>query len=511
MNAVDAAVTPSRWRARVGMVLAPAAFLLLFAPLPLEPRAHRLAAIFAAVAILWVTEALPVAVTALAIAPLLVIFDVADPQSAFRWYADPLLFLFVGGFFIAKSMQRHGLDRRIAGFIVSQPWAQGSGVSTRAALCGVACIMSMWISNTATCAMLVPILLGVHGGKEPRRASTDAAQGGLLSLAYVCSAGGIGTLVGTTPNLIAVRLLTKSDVRIGFVEWLAVGVPVAFAVSLAAFFITARVFPPRQVSPAAGRSTPAPPDPGVGAAHALPLSRGEKTTALAFALAVIGWVVPDLLSLVGFPGGKRLAELAHPGAVAILASLPLFLVRDNGVRDPARLADGEPAGGAGKSEQAVLPWSDGVQIDWGVIMLFGGGISLGRQLVDTGLAQVLSRAVVGALGPSDVWALTAICCVFTIAFTEICSNTASTNMLVPLVIAIAGESGVSPVPPTLAVALAASCAFMLPIATGPNAIVYGTGRIAQVTMMRTGFFVNIAAAILIFALLRVLCPLLGWG
>ena len=144
------------------------------------------------------------------------------------------------------------------------------------------------------------------------------------------------------------------------------------------------------------------------------------------------------------------------------------------------------------------------------MMLFGGGISLGTQMLDTGLAEALGRGFLALTGVSDVWTLTAVAVVFTIFFTEVCSNTATANMLIPLVIGITTELGVSPVPPSLAVGLAASCAFMMPIATGPNAIVYGTGRIPLIEMVRIGFVLNLLCAVVIFAVVRIVCPLFGW-
>ena len=159
----------------------------------------------------------------------------------------------------------------------------------------------------------------------------------------------------------------------------------------------------------------------------------------------------------------------------------------------------------------MLAWRDATQIDWGIILLFGGGIALGTQLVETGLAAAMSEGFVAITGIRELWAFTALCCAFTIFFTEICSNTATANMLVPLVIGVAVELHVSPVPPALAVGLAASCAFMLPIATGPNAIVYSTGRVSQPQMMKVGLVLNLVCVAIVFLVLRVLCPLLGWA
>ncbi|MCB9602049.1 MAG: DASS family sodium-coupled anion symporter [Sandaracinus sp.] len=450
---------------RYGLAVAVVAALgVAFAPLGLEPVAQRLAAVFVAIVILWVTEALPVPVTALLIAPLLVATGVTDAKTAFAPYADPLLFLFVGGFFIARAMARHGLDRRLAEALVTSRWVDGRPRRMRFAFMAAAALLSMWISNTATAAILAPIVLGTFDEDDPR------AGGALLGVAYACSLGGLGTVVGSPPNGITVRLLEQqADVAFGFLDWMAVGVPAMVLLFGLAYALSVRISPPGDAAERVKRDRGA-------------WSRGEKATATAFGLAVIGWSVPELLETFGVPGGEALSKALPGGAVAIFAASVLFVWRDE------------------KSEP-VLPWSDAIRIDWGIILLFGGGISLGKQLFETGLAEVLARGFVAATGIESAFALLLAVTVFTIFFTEVCSNTASANMLVPIAIAIAKEIGVSPVPPALAVGLAASCAFMLPIATGPNAVVFGTGRVRQSDMMRKGLLLNLLAAVALVGLL----------
>jgi len=478
----------------VGLALAVVlAAAVALAPLPLAPRAHRLAAIFVAVVVLWVTEALPIAATALLIAPLLVVFAVTDPVTAFTPYADPLLFIFVGGFFIARAMTRHGLDRRIAQGLLSSPGIHGSPARTRAALVVAGVVLSMWISNTATTAILVPITLGVFRGR--------AALGAVLTVAYACSLGGLGTVVGSPPNLITVRFLADAGFDLGFVGWMAVGLPMAMAGAVAVFVSLRET---DAIASIGERENGAPAD-APEARRPRPWTRGERVTALAFGTAVVGWIVPGVIEAVGGPAARALQgttedgrtfDLLPVGGVALFAASILFAVDDVPDRDGVR--------------RRVLPWREANRIDWGIVMLFGGGISLGRQMFDTGLAEALARGFVQTTGVEGLWTLTALVTVFTIFFTEVCSNTASANMLAPLVIAVAGELEVSPIPPTLAVGLAASCAFMLPIATGPNAIAYGTGTVPLPAMMRHGLGLNLICAVLVFLLLRGLCPLLGW-
>ncbi|MEM9071637.1 MAG: SLC13 family permease [Myxococcota bacterium] len=443
--------------ARIGLLLAAAAFAAIWwSPLPLEPEAHRLAAVFGAIVVLWISEALPIAVTALLIAPAMIATGVCDARAAFAPYADPLLFLFVGGFFIARSMARHGLDRRIARAVVGGRWVAGRPARIRLAFMFAGVLLSMWISNTASTAILVPILLG---------AADEEAGGDVLAVAYACSLGGLGTLVGSPPNLITARMLDEAGHPFGFVDWMAIGLPTALLLTLMVFFLMQRLAPPKAIMSDGGEKR-------------RPWSRGEKVTALAFGLAVVGWMVPGLLKAGGLEIGRTLSAALPGGSVALLAASVLFVFTDT---------EGE----------RVLPWNEAVKIDWGIIMLFGGGLALGKQMVETGLAEAMGRGFVAATGITELWILTIVVTVFTIFFTEVCSNTASANMIVPLVIAVAVEMDVNPVPPTLAVGLAASCAFMLPIATGPNAIAYGTGTVTQRTMMRTGLWLNLTSAAVI--------------
>lgn len=479
--------TSRPWRFWAGAIGAPLAFVgLWLAPLPLETEAHRLAAIFGAILIAWVTEVIPIAVTALLIAPLLVITEVAGAGDAFKHYAAPLLYLFVGGFFIAEAMSEHGLDRRIAKAIVTAKWVRGVPSRVRMALMIAGALLSMWISNTASTAILVPILLKMLGR---RRGKDRAAVGGLLALAFACSAGGLGTLVGSPPNLITIGLLAEQGHDLGFLGWMQIGLPTAALVCVAIWFVARWMYPPVAEDETDDDDTPSAEElfDDVPAAW----TRGEIVTAVAFSLAAIGWVLPGLFRATGHPAADDVKRLLHPGVVALLAASILFVF-------------------PGKPGERVLTWKRAATIDWGIILLFGGGIALGTQLVETGLAGAMSEGFVALTGIESLWALTAVACVFTIFFTEVCSNTASSNMLVPLVIGIAGELAVSPIPPAMAVGLAASCAFMLPIATGPNAIAYSTGRVSQGQMMRIGIVLNIVCAVIVFLVVRVLSPLYGW-
>jgi sodium-dependent dicarboxylate transporter 2/3/5 len=463
-------------RRNVGLVLAPGLFLVAwFAPFGLEPRAQRLAAVFAAVIVAWVTEVVPISVTALLIAPAMIATGVTESRTAFAPYADPLIFLFIGGFFIARAMTRHGLDRRMARSLMSFPLVRGSSVRIRMAFMLSAVVLSMWISNTATAAILIPILVGTLPDED------DYAPGGVLAIAYAASVGGMGTLIGTPPNFITVRFLQEqADVSFDFVQWMGIGVPTALALVVVIGFVLQWLAPP-------------PPAEANVSIVSSPWSRGELVTAVCFGLAVVGWTVPGIMRALGAPYADEVARALPIGAVAIFAAAPLFFVLDTDGKTP------------------VLPWHDAARIDWGLILLFGGGLSLGAQMFDTGLAAEIGRWFLSVTGITSLWGLTAALIAFTVFFTEACSNTASSNMIVPLAIAAAVELGVSPLPPALAVGLAASCAFMLPIATGPNAVAYGTGLIHLPNMMRIGVVLNIVAALTLLAVLFGLAHFYGWA
>jgi sodium-dependent dicarboxylate transporter 2/3/5 len=463
-------------RRKVGLVLTPALFVATwFAPLDLDPRSHHLAAVFAAVIVAWITEVMPISMTALLIAPAMIVVGVTDSRTAFAPYADPLIFLFIGGFFIARAMTRHGLDRRLARSLMSFRLVRGSPVRIRMAFMLTAVVLSMWISNTATAAILIPILLGTLPEED------ESSAGGVLAIAYAASVGGMGTLIGSPPNFITVRFLQEqAGVEFDFVQWMGVGVPSALVLVVVIGFVLQWLAPP---PPAESNVT----------LVASPWSWGEKVTAACFGLAVAGWTIPGIMRAVGAPYATEVARALPIGAVAILAAAPLFLFRDEDGKTP------------------VLPWHDAARIDWGLILLFGGGLTLGAQMFETGLAAEISKWFLHATGISSLWGLTAALVAFTVFFTEACSNTASSNMIVPLAIAAALELGVSPLPPALAVGLTASCAFMLPIATGPNAVAYGTGLLDLPHMMRIGFVLNIVAALSLLAVLYALSTLHAWG
>jgi sodium-dependent dicarboxylate transporter 2/3/5 len=484
------------WRRTVGFFLGPLVFLLMLAvPLGgLAPDAHRLAAVVSLVVVWWVTEPIPIPATALLGASLAVVFGITSAQEALAPFASPTIFLFLGSFILAEAIAVHGLDRRLAFGLLSRRWVGGSPWRVRLAIGLLAAGLSMWMSNTATAAMLLPVAIGLLGGVE-RAAGRPGATGLLLVLAYSASIGGIGTPVGTPPNLITLGMLSQLVHRdIDFFRWMALGVPTAAAMYVALTVIAGRLYPtePPPAGPARSRVVEGMED---ARQHLGPYTRGEKNCLAAFGLAVTLWLAPGVVAIVAgtsSPAYRLIGGRLDEGVVALLAAALLFVLPVDW-----------------KQRRFTITWAQASRIDWGTILLFGGGLSLGRLMFTTGLAERIGRGLVMVSGAESLWAVTAVMTAVAILTTEITSNTAATNMLVPVALAIAGAAGISPIPPALGIALGASMAYMLPISTPPNAIAYGTGLVPLTAMMKCGLVLDLVSFLIIITALRLLCPVLG--
>ena len=465
-----------------------------FLPLTaLSTEAHRLSAVVSLVVVWWVTEAIPIPATALVGAALTVVCGITNATDAFAPFASPTVFLFIGSFIIGQAVSTHQLDRRLAMSLLSVKWVRGSIGRIRIAI-GLLCLaVSAWMSNTATTAMMLPVAVGVltAAGVANRSGSRSYAIGFLLTIAYAASIGGIITPVGTPPNLITLGLLDKlAGVKINFLTWMLLMTPMALAMGAAMLVAGARLFPtPTEGSSGASIYLQ-------GTEHRLDAwTRGQRNCAFAFGVAVVLWVTPGALAAFGLGDlswVKTLTSRLDEAVVAVVAASLLFVLPVNW-----------------RERQFTIGWSEASKIDWGTILLFGGGLSLGRLMFVTGLAEYIGRTIVAWSGVETLWGVTAMAAALGILLTEITSNTAATNMLVPVVISIAQANGVSPVAPALAACLGASMAFMLPISTPPNAIVYGSGLVPITAMLRFGIVLDLLAFVIIVAGLRVLAPLLG--
>ncbi|MEM6290481.1 MAG: DASS family sodium-coupled anion symporter [Myxococcota bacterium] len=490
-------------RRRVGLIAAPTAFVaLLLVPMPgLSDQAHALAAISAMTVLLWVTEAIPLPAAALLGPALAAVFGVASPKAALAAFADPLIFLFMGGFMLAAALSRHGFDRRAALWLIARPVVAGSPARALIAIASISFGFSMWISNTATTAMLIPVALGLHQTMLAVVPKDDATvdrlhrfSGGMcLALAYAASLGGSATPIGTGPNVIAVGMLeAKTGARIDFLQWMSFGLPTAAAMTTLVVWGALRRFP-------------APVKRVEGLMEEVrrqldelgPLKKAEGRTLMVFGLAVLGWLTPSLTKVAFGPTHAYAAwtksHLAE-GVVALVCACLLFFV---------------PSGGkAEENDDRLLAWEDAQKMDWGTLFLLGGGLALGRMTFDTGLAEAVGRGILSAAGPivSTPLGLTAAAVLLVVFLTEVTSNTATTSMMLPVLIGIAQASGFDATATAVAVTLAASYAFMLPVSTPPNAMAYGTRMVRLDAMVRFGIRLDLLGFVVLMVAVIAILP-----
>lgn len=483
-----------RAKKRIGLYLGPAVFLALyFYPFGLAPRAHSILAIMGLVLIYWLTEALPLPISALIGTLLAALMGVANAKEVFTPFANPLIFLFIGSFILAEAITEHKLDRRFAFAVFSIRAISKSPAGLLAGVGAISAFVSMWISNTAATAMLLPIAIGVLSpfAKSRDEWSRRYSTAVLLMVAYGASVGGIATPIGTPPNIIGIGMLQElSGVHISFLEWMAFAMPITavmfvfLIVILGPFGKTGRWPKDMAQSGLLVEKRPG------------KWSRGEKNTALCFAITVFLWLLPSLSELIA---GKEsiiaqtLGERLNEGICALIGACLLFVL-------PISTS----------TREFTMSWQRAVRIDWGTIILFGGGLSLGGLVFSTGLAADIGSVLSGATGANTLWSITALGTALAIVLSETTSNTAAANMVIPIVIALAHGAGVSPVAPALGTCLGSSFGFMLPVSTPPNAIVFGTGLVPMTSMIKKGVVFDICGFFLIMGGLYVLCPLFGW-
>lgn len=407
--------------------------------------------IFICIAFLWMTEAMPLAATAILVPVLASLTGVSDVPSSLVSFSDPLIFLFFGGFALASAMTYQGVDRWIAHGLVR---LGGGRFITVACLlfCGTA-LISMWMSNTATAAMMIPLALGIlghlHDGENTRRNRNFL----LLGLAYAASIGGLGTVIGSPPNGIAASALGLS-----FGEWLKFGIPMVMVLLPSMTLLLLVIFRPARGQRILVETT-----------H-FEFNWHRSMTVVIFAATCVCWIFGGLLGpLIGI-------TKSFDTVVALAAVFALLYFR-------------------------VVRWRDISRgTDWGVLVLFGGGIALSGVLKDTGASLFLARLLTGVIHDWPLVGVIAAVVFFVIFLTELSSNTAIAAMFVPIFASVAVELEVPSAQLILPLAVAASCAFMMPVATPPNAIVFGTGMVAQRDMMRAGLVLNLAFTVILTAL-----------
>ena len=469
------------------------ATLVMFLPadlLPphLSPEGQRMAAWMLWIVCWWVFEPIPVAATALLGACGTVVWGILPAKVAFSHFGHPLVFLFFGGFVLARSMAVHGLDQRIALTILTRPLVAGHPWRIIVALIGISAFLSMWISNTATTAMLLPITIGVANVIAPGKHKLHASI--LLAVAYAASIGGIATPVGSTPNVIARGMLEDlGQESLGFLEWMTIGIPLAVVLIFLLILITRWQLRPLLRDLQTGSSTQTSQDSFLQEQYKKlgNLKRGEWNTLVALTLTVSLWLLPGFLNVIyeaGHPTLKWYKGHFPEAVAAVLGACLLYILPIS-------------------RERATLTWKESMQIDWASLILFGGGLALGKGMFESGLAQILGQGIVDSFG-QYFWLFVFMAILFAIFFTETVSNTATASMLIPLILAASQESSFPPFIPVMGVTFACSLAFMMPVSTPPNAIVFGSGRIELPHMLRKGLVMNMVSLATLMGLMFLL-------
>jgi sodium-dependent dicarboxylate transporter 2/3/5 len=477
----------------LGLVAGPAAAAALYLGPVLSaerPLLNAMAAVAALMAIWWLTEALPLAATALAPLVLFPLFKIPPGNAIALEYASPIIFLFLGGFLLALAIEDSGVHRRIALLIIA-----AMGDNPRRLVLGFMIAtagLSMWLSNTATTMMMLPIAASVLAqadarASDPRRTRAFGAAL-MLAVAYSASIGGMGTLVGTPPNvsfLAIFRVYYPAQPPITFLGWMTLGVPFAALMLLAAWLLLTRVLHPVGGEPLLG---------GGQVVRAQlrelgPIAAPEVRMLLLFAATAALWILREPVRGVGWAPWLDLARLSDgtrlvdDGTVAMAAALLCFIL-------PSGRDDGRP----------LLEWESTRRLPWGIVLLFGGGMALAEGLHATGLDQYLGERLAGQLAGLPRLAMAALVATGMTFLTELTSNLASVNMFLPILASTSNELDLPPLLLMIPATLAASCAFMLPVATPPNAIVYGSGRIRMADMLRAGLWLNLIGVALIVLL-----------
>ncbi len=463
----------------IGLILGPLlllACILTDPPGGLSEKAWLTVGLAALMAVWWSTEAIPIPATSLLPILLIPLLDIDTLAKATAPYANPTIFLFLGGFLLGLAMQRWSLHKRIALATLlavgNQPSRQIAGFMIATAF------ISMWVSNTATSIMMLPIGLSVIGlliaGSEEKEGARFAVAL-LLGIAYSASVGGIATLIGTPPNaLLAAFMRENYDVQIGFGQWMLLGLPLSIGMLVFIWWsLTRGGF---RLAGGDSRGLLEKEMAALG-----PMSRAEKMVAVVFVLAAAAWIFQPLLA--------DYIDGVNDTSIAMAAAIALFLI-------PVDL----------HKRVFLMDWEQANKAPWGVLLLFGGGLSLAGVIGASGLAEWIASSL-GAFDALPLLAMIALVVTVIIFLTEITSNTATAAAFLPLLGALAVAQGLSPEMLAIPAAVAASCAFMMPVATPPNAIVFGTGQLPIQAMIKAGFVLNLFGVLLV----SLLCyGLVGW-
>lgn len=446
-------------------------FLIVFllpAPENMEAAAWRTAAVAVLMAVWWITEAIPIAATSLLPIVLIPILDIQSISESTSPYANPLIFLFMGGFMVAIAMQRWNLHKRIALNIVSFVGTKPSSILIGFIIASA--FLSMWVSNTATALMMLPIALSVIqiSKQNGSGADTNFSLVLVLCIAYACNIGGIGTLIGTPPNALAAGYMLETyGYDISFIRWMLAGLPVVLIGLPVMYLLLSKViYPVRLKHLPGGKKLIKNELKKMGG-----ITTPELRVAFVFGTTALLWITRPLISNI-------IPEISDAG-IAIAAGLSLFLI-------PAGRQEG----------MALVTWDNIRELPWGILILFGGGLSLASAITSSGLADWIGHEISGLVFLPILLMLLIVAAVI-VFLTEITSNTATAAAFVPILASVALGLGQDPMLFIIPAVIAASCAFMLPVATPPNAIVYASGEVTMAEMSKAGFWLNITFIILI--------------
>ncbi|MEE9430728.1 MAG: DASS family sodium-coupled anion symporter, partial [Melioribacteraceae bacterium] len=445
--------------------------LLLPAPKGMSATAWHTTAVALLMAFFWITEALPLYVTALIPIVLFPILNISAINETTAPFGHPLIFLFLGGFLLAEGIQKWGLHKRIALKII-----KFVGVSPKRIIAGFmlgSAFLSMWISNTATALMMLPIGLSVISVIKSSKGLSEKNQRDfsialLLSIAYSCSIGGIATLIGTPPNALMSAFMNETyQVDISFAKWMLIGLPFTLITLPITYLLLTRVIFKLNIKLDFDKSIIENEIKNIGK-----ISKEERYVQVVFLLIAVLWIARPLVSKL-IPG-------ISDASIAILGALILFIIPST-------------------KNSFILEWKDAQKIAWGILILFGGGLSLAQGIKNSGLAEWIANAILSS-GEIPIVVLVLILTTSIIFLTELTSNLATTAAFLPIIASIGVGMGINPLQLVVPATIAASCAFMLPVATPPNAIIFSSNEVTIKDMTRAGILLNVIFVVMIVLL-----------
>ena len=471
----------------IWVLVGPVSFLIMsFLPVPkgISPEAWKVLAMASLMLIWWISEAVPIAVTSLLPLVLLPSMGVAKLEAAAAPYANPVVYLFMGGFVIALAMEKWALHKRIALQIVNLTGTNANGIIGGFMM--ATAFISMWISNTATAIMMLPIGLSIitlmqnqiSPDKENEKGLRNFSISMMLAIAYGANIGGTATIIGTPPNVVFAGYMRENfNVEVTFLTWMMIGTPFAIILLIFTYFLTVKVLFPNNLG-------------NFGGAKEIinselkelgPMTTGEKLTLLIFISTALSWIFRLQIDAI-FPAIK-----ISDTTIALVAAMLLFII-------PVSL----------HKKEFLLNWSDTEKLPWGILLLFGGGLSLADSLASTGIINIIGDQFKGL--DSEGWVFIMGLSTVSLFLTEVMSNVALVTIFLPVVGAIAVGAGIPPIQLCIPVTIAASCAFMFPMSTPPNAIVFASGRITIGQMAKAGFILNLITILVIAFLVKFLFP-----